>query len=520
MQRSWRPRGRRRRHAAGRLVLVFISAGAVATGSAIAVALPGVSSKPASSHTPVAAHATDATSNAASSPTAASHRLLKARGLEFAGLVQDTNGPCGRDFRLAHTTGKPLCSPGPDPAPHDLDVSQYRSTADLLAAGVVTSPAHGGSVQCIGDGVSGARVQAIYAVASDVADRFGQLAPSIATWAGQVDGVFSQSASESGGDRHVRFVTNPDCSLNIKHVVLSPTGDDSFDNMVTELQQLGYAKASTKYLVWMDANVYCGIGNIISDDSAAATNANNTMTDYARVDNGCWGRTDHLSEAHELMHTLGGVQLSAPHATPNHHCTDEYDAMCYVDGSGVTLSYPCAVGHEWLFDCNDDDYFDTNPSPGSYLATHWDTARSQFLQDPGSGSSTTTTTAATTTTTTRATTTTTAAPVTTTTTTTAGSSIQTTTFSGSVSSKRSKQRFSVTVGTGTASDALQFSGNGKSKSSGSLTLTVYAANGAVVLNTTGPSVLRQSVYLAAGTYTWEVSGSTSASFSLGVTYRA
>jgi hypothetical protein len=465
------------------------------------------------------AHAPDAESNAASSPTTASPRLLKARGLEFAGLVRETNGPCGLDFRLTHTTGRPLCSPGPDPAPHDIDVSQHRMTADLLAAGVVTSPAHGGSVQCIGDGVGGARVQAVYAVASDVADRFAQLAPSIATWAGQVDGVFSQSASESGGDRHVRFVTNPDCSLNLKHVVLSPTGDDTFGNMVTELQQLGYTKANTKYLVWMDATVYCGIGNIIADDSAGATNANNTVTDYARVDSGCWGRSDHLSEAHELMHTLGGVQLSAPHATPNHHCTDEYDAMCYTDASGVTLSYACAVGHEWLFDCNDDDYFDTSPSAGSYLATHWDVARSQFLQDPGSSPTTTTTVPATTTTAAPGTTTTTAvaAP---TTTTTAGSTTQTATFSGSVSSKRSKQRFSVTVGTGTVSDALQFSANGKSKTSGSLTLTIYAPNGAVVLNTTGPSVLRQTVNLTAGTYTWEVSGSTSASFSLGVTYSA
>src|SRR5262249_30673903 len=159
-----------------------------------------------------------------------------------------------------------------------IDASQYRSTADLQAAGVTTSPTRSGSVQCIGDGVSGPRVQAVYAVASDMPDRFAQIAPSIVTWAGEVDGVFSQSAAESGGDRHVRFVTNPDCTLNIRHVVLSPTGDDTFDNMVSELQQLGYAQSLTKYLVWMDANVYCGIGNIVEDDSAGATNVNNTTT--------------------------------------------------------------------------------------------------------------------------------------------------------------------------------------------------------------------------------------------------
>jgi len=201
-------------------------------------------------------------------------------------------------------------------------------------------------------------------------------------WAGQVDGEFSQSAAESGGDRHVRFVTNSDCSLNVAHVVLSPTGDDSFDNETKELIALGYDQPWRKYLVWTDATVYCGIASLAFDDSAKPTNANNVYSSYGRVDQGCWGRTDHLSEAHELMHGLGGVQLSAPHSTGHGHCTDEYDVMCYADAAGVALIYPCVPEHEWLFDCQHDDYFNANPAAGSYLATHWNTARSEFLLDP------------------------------------------------------------------------------------------------------------------------------------------
>lgn len=423
----------------------------------------------------------------------------RARGLHYGGLVPASRGRCAHNFRVVTTSGPTRCSHGPDPAPADLDVTQYRATSDLLSAGVNATPTQSGTVRCIGDGVSGPRVQAVYAVASDHPDRYSQLASSLATWSGQVDGVFSQSAAESGGDRHVRFVMNPDCSLNIAHVVLSTAGDDNFTNTINELQALGYYRPLTKYLVWMDANVYCGIGEIIEDDTAGASNANNTQTDFARVDSGCWGRSDHLSEAHELMHTFGGVQLSAAHATGHHHCTDESDAMCYVDAAGVTLTNTCPAGHEWLFDCGDDDYYDTNPSSGSYLATHWNAARSQFLDDPNATTTTTTTTTSTTTTTT-------SPPPTTT----------TATFTGSLSAKRTKQSFSLTVKAGAVSDALQFSSSGKTKTAASLSLSIYAANGALVLNGSGPSVLRQAATLTAGTYTWQVSGTSSVSFTLTV----
>jgi hypothetical protein len=97
----------------------------------------------------------------------------------------------------------------------------------------------------------------------------------------------------------------------------------------------------------------------------------------------------------------------------------------------------------------------------------------------------------------------------------------TTTFTGSVSSKRPKKTFTLTVGDGATVSALSFSVTGKSKTAATLTLRVLAPDGSAVAGTTGPSVVQVTTApLARGTYTWEVSGSVSASFSLQVTYTA
>src|SRR5215207_8818735 len=86
------------------------------------------------------------------------------------------------------------------------------------------------------------------------------------------------------------------------------------------------------------------------------------------------------------MHNLGGVQTNAPNATPGFHCSDENDEMCYDDdGSGPVVMRSVCVGRDGsLFDCNHDDYFLAGtPASTNYLATHWNTATSAFLIDPG-----------------------------------------------------------------------------------------------------------------------------------------
>ncbi len=200
--------------------------------------------------------------------------------------------------------------------------------------------------------------------------------------------MVQQSAAKTGGSRHIRFVTDAGCNPVIARVTLSPGAMSSFSTMVPELHSLGYARTDRKYLVWADANVYCGISELYVDDSQNPTpgwNYNNgnpsVQGTVGRVDNGCWGLS-HMVEAHELLHLLGGVQTSAPHATPSYHCLDESDRLCYADGSTSSpVRQVCPASHERLYDCNGDDYFNTAPARGSYLASHWNVAKSAFFDE-------------------------------------------------------------------------------------------------------------------------------------------
>jgi hypothetical protein len=266
-------------------------------------------------------------------------------------------------------------SAGPSPAIALDNVQQPQVT--VTGSATETAP-----IPCLGTGTDGPRVQAIYLVPADRPNRYATIAPQIATWAGQVENAVEKSALKTGGQRQVRFATNRDCSLNVANVTVSATGDDSLLNTMNELKAQGYGRTDRMYLIWGDALVYCGIGYVGGNDSPLPTNPANTGPGYGRVDTGCWNRTDHSSALHELIHTLGAVQRSAPHATLGFHCTDESDAICYADDVGVVTTQVCPTSEEWLLDCGDDDYFNTNPPAGSYLATHWNVANSVFLHNP------------------------------------------------------------------------------------------------------------------------------------------
>ena len=354
-------------------------------------------------------------------------------GLIYDGLRQASGGLCGGAFEAildawVDPSQKDLiCTHGPDPAPEGVDVRADRAP-DLI---LPSAAAETGAVPCYGTGSDGYRVQLIYARGTSRTDRFATDEASFRAWAARMNQVVRDSAAQTGGVRHIRFVTDAACNPVIDRVALSSSAMSSFSSMVSELHNRGYNRTDRKYLVWADNNTYCGISELYVDDSADTTpgrNYNNgnpwVQGAIGRVDNGCWGLSN-LVEAHELLHLLGGVQPTAPNGTPGYHCRDESDRLCYADGSGGgNVRQVCPSWHEALYDCNHDDYFSTAPFPGSYLSTHWNTASSAFLsaQAPAGPVVTTTIPPPTTTTTTLPPTTTTTAttlPPTTTTSTTA-----------------------------------------------------------------------------------------------------
>jgi hypothetical protein len=306
---------------------------------------------------------------------------------------------CGRLQPIPLDSGGLMCTHGADPAPPGIDPSVPRPLAggphpegllfpDPPGSSPSTAKAEPG-IACYGNGQDGKRVQAVYAVPADRPDRFDEVIGSIRQWAADVDAVFQASAAKTGGVRRIRFVTDGACNLDVQHVRLTATGDDTFENTIAEFSAQGLNASDRKYLVWMDSTVLCGIATYYVDDRKTSENLNNGRSgvpgSIARTDSGCWGlgARGQSIEAHELMHSLGAVQPTAPHASPAGHCSDSADRMCYQDGTVLRLLNTCSTDHGAMFDCGSDDYFSTAPRAGNYLAARWNTADNAFLSsDP------------------------------------------------------------------------------------------------------------------------------------------
>ncbi|MGA5302222.1 RICIN domain-containing protein [Nucisporomicrobium flavum] len=335
------------------------------------------------------------------------------QGLVYDGLAAaGEKSLCTGSYELDDET----CTHGPDPAPAGLRVSRDVSPVTAKVpepreprheAGTVPPDAEivrdqGGSslspgapalipdaapgdadfvlgahdVACEGDGRTGNRIQVLYLHEFGTPSRYTDYVGSIRTWAAGVDRIFDESAAETGGSRHVRYVTTPECRVDVAEVQMPEGALASFRQTIGALQTLGYNRADRKYLIFSDANVYCGIGTYIADDRPGQGNRNNGGPSYGRVDAGCWGS---VVAAQETTHMLGALLQDSPNATGGGSCTDDHDLLCRPDRSGIAIRTVCPKQHENRLDCGHDDYFNTNPKPGSYLAENWNVARSDFL---------------------------------------------------------------------------------------------------------------------------------------------
>jgi hypothetical protein len=295
-----------------------------------------------------------------------------ANGLIYNGLQRRSGGPCGAGLFEVKGTSPVMCTHGPDAVPAGLSV---RSSVPAL-----TGTSAAALAVCEGDGTSGRRVEVLYIHGST--SRYAQYLETFRTLAEGVDTIFNESAKETGGERHVRYVTetvNGACRPVVRDVKIADSALNANDwaPLLNAVKAAGYNRTDRKYLQFVDANVYCGIGGLAGDTRKGDANRSNTGPEYARADNGCWSAG---VAAHELGHTLGAVNNNAPNSSGYGHCTDEWDVMCYKDGDDVVIRTVCTNrAHDDRLDCNHDDYYHTNPPAGSYLAQYYNVADNLFL---------------------------------------------------------------------------------------------------------------------------------------------
>jgi hypothetical protein len=275
---------------------------------------------------------------------------------------------CG-DLIAVRAGDRVYCTHGEDPEP----------PAGARSAEAASSRRDLARALCIDDGVSGPRVQVVYVHRSDRPDRLSALLPTFRRLASEMDLVYDRSARKSGQSLRVRFVTDHQCQVEFETLAATPATLRTFQGLIARMARAGFDRLDRKYLMLVDDSVFCGVGTFNSGRNADARNTRaHDFTGYARVDLPCW---DAGTMAHELAHTMGAVQYSAPHTSRGGHCIDEWDVMCYSDQPfRPEMRYLCQDGaQDFRLDCGNNDYFAAKPKPGSYLARHWNLARSRFL---------------------------------------------------------------------------------------------------------------------------------------------
>jgi hypothetical protein len=293
-------------------------------------------------------------------------------------------------------TGQLLCThTAPDFGPK---AAKLASTGPPAVLPTSTS-AIANDPKCYGDGKSGKRVQAIYAFPQGAPYRPEVVSAIRGVYAKNMEGMVRSESARTGREIGIRFVMPAGCTqgtqIDVAQVMLpadaGQVNGSQFGRIASYLAERGFNRSDRKYHVWWDGNgAACGIGTLLPLAESDPTPANlhngyygqqglfalNMAQSYAP----CWGSgySGATTEIHELFHTLGAVMMGSPRSNKLGHCIDEPDIMCYSEG-GVFTRIECAGPQDSHLDCNKNDYFHTNPAPGSYLSTHWNTANSRFL---------------------------------------------------------------------------------------------------------------------------------------------
>jgi hypothetical protein len=251
-------------------------------------------------------------------------------------------------------------------------------------------------------GVAGTppHIKVIYAHASDVPDRFALFGSAIQRYTKAAAAKVALSS-----DKTLRLDRGSSCGaafLDIETIVLGhPVAFYATSSVLDDIQSRLPDRPGVNYLVFVDfalPTLSAAAGSWSQDDSPWATNVANMTAHsrYAYLEGGgddFFGSQQLASQyadqvLHEVLHTLGAVQPSAPHFSGGAHCYELYDVMCYTPKDGTTDGYlnDCDISSDAPnpgkpLDCGSDDYFNASPAPGSYLAAHWNLYNSAFLCD-------------------------------------------------------------------------------------------------------------------------------------------
>jgi hypothetical protein len=232
-------------------------------------------------------------------------------------------------------------------------------------------------------------VHAVYIYPSDASSRFQTFAAMFQRDARRASTMLDTSVAYAirwderlgtGSNASTRYldITVVKSKYNAKRL----NGSQQFSLVKDDLSARGLNSSAKKYLVWLDASSsYCGQSDAPTDPLRSAANKANARTVsviYRYYDpNGPNGGFC-APVLHELAHSMGAVQPSAPHYT------------CNDNGNDVLCLFASAIPYDpnlggYYFDYSDDDYWDptADPTTGSQQKLGWWTVNlSRFLCPP------------------------------------------------------------------------------------------------------------------------------------------
>ena len=191
------------------------------------------------------------------------------------------------------------------------------------------------------------RTSRVYAYASDVGDRFGLFGTAIQLYTKAAAAKVALSSNKT-----LRLDRGSSCGnafLDIQTVALGhPVASYATSSVLDDIQSRLPDRPGVNYLVFVDFALpvlSVAAGSWAQDDSPWATNAANVPAHsrYAYLEGGgadFFGSEQLASQyadqvLHEVLHTLGAVQPSAPHFSGGAHCYEIYDVMCYTPRDGT-----------------------------------------------------------------------------------------------------------------------------------------------------------------------------------------